>query len=399
MTIAGSSFQSGVIVAFGDSSATDVVIVSDTIITAVTPAHPAGTVDVIATNPDSQADTLEKGYTFFPQPTVTSIDPTSGTELEGTPVTIAGNNFQSGATVAFGDSSATEVVVVGDTLITAVTPTHSASTVDVIVTNLSGLSDTLSDAFTFVAPPVVTSIDPTSGTELGGTTVTIAGSSFQSGSTVVFGDSSATDVVVVSDTIITAVTPAHLVGTVDLKVTNPDTQADTLENTFTFIAPPVVKSIDPTSGTELGGTPVTIVGSSFLSGVTVTFGDSTATNIVVASLDSITATTPSYPASTVDVIITNLDGLSDTRSNGFTFITPPAVTSIDPTSGTEFGGTTLTIKGSNFQSGATVTFGDGSATDIVIVSDSVITAVTPTHPAGIVDVDSHKPQWSCRHAL
>ena len=326
MTIAGSSFQSGVIVAFGDSSATDVVIVSDTIITAVTPAHPAGTVDVIATNPDSQADTLEKGYTFFPQPTVTSIDPTSGTELGGTPVTIAGNNFQSGATVAFGDSSATEVVVVGDTLITAVTPTHSASTVDVIVTNLSGLSDTLSDAFTFVAPPVVTSIDPTSGTELGGTTVTIAGSSFQSGSTVVFGDSSATDVVVVSDTIITAVTPAHLVGTVDLKVTNPDTQADTLENTFTFIAPPVVKSIDPTSGTELGGTPVTIAGSSFQSGATVAFGDSSATDVVIVSDTIITAVTPAHSAGTVDVIVRNQDVQADTLANGFAFVSIDAVT-------------------------------------------------------------------------
>ncbi len=175
-------------------------------------------------------------------------------------------------------------------------------------------------------PPVVTSISPTSGTELGSSSVTITGSSFQSGATVTFGDSSATNVVFLSDSIITAVTHVHPAGIVDVIVTNPDGQADTLLNGFTFIALPVVTSINPASGTELGGTSVTIVGSNFKSGATVAFGDSSATNVVVVSLTTITATTPAHPAGTVDVIPTNPDGQADTLFSGFTFVSIDAIT-------------------------------------------------------------------------
>ena len=165
-----------------------------------------------------------------PKLLVTSINPTSGTALGGTPVTIRGNDFQSEATVTFRDSAATDIVVISSDTITAVTPAHPAGTVDVIVTNPNGLSDTLSSGFTFLSHPDVTSIDPVSGTELGGTSVTISGSDFQSGSTVTFGDSAAIDIVVISSGTITAVTPAHPAGTVDVVVTNPNGLSDTLSS-------------------------------------------------------------------------------------------------------------------------------------------------------------------------
>ncbi len=241
-------------------------------------------------------------------------------------MTIVGSSFQSGLTVTFGDSAATDVFVLSDSIITATTPAHAIGTMDVIVTNPNGLSGTLSSGFTFLSHPDVTFINPSSGTELGGTSVTIVGDNFQSGLTVTFGDTSATDIFVVPSSIITAATPAHPAGTVDVIVTNPNGLSDTLANSFEFIGiPPAVTSIDPDSGTQLGGTSVTIAGSNFQSGLTVTFGDSTATDIVVVSSDNITATSPAYPAGTVDVIVTNPNGLSDILSSGFTFISHPDV--------------------------------------------------------------------------
>ncbi len=172
----------------------------------------------------------------------------------------------------------------------------------------------------------MTFINPSSGTELGGTSVTLVGDNFQSGLTVTFGDSSATDIVVVSSTIITAKTSSYPAGTVDVIVTNPNGLSDTLSHSFEFIGiPPVMTSIDPNTGTQLGGTSVTIVGSSFQSGLTVTFGDSTATDMFVESSDTITAASPAYPAGTVDVIVTNPNGLSDTLSSGFTFVSVPDI--------------------------------------------------------------------------
>ncbi len=88
--------------------------------------------------------------TMPPPPVVTSINPISGTELGGTPLTIAGSFLRSGATVTFDDSTATEVVVLSDTIITITTPAHPAGTVSLIVINPNGLADTLFNAFEFL---------------------------------------------------------------------------------------------------------------------------------------------------------------------------------------------------------------------------------------------------------
>jgi hypothetical protein len=64
-------------------------------------------------------------------------------------VTIAGTNFLSDATVKFGGVPATNVNVASSTSITAVTPSHSAGTVDVVVTNTDGQSGTLASGFTY----------------------------------------------------------------------------------------------------------------------------------------------------------------------------------------------------------------------------------------------------------
>ncbi len=108
-----------------------------------------------------------------------------------------------------------------------------------------------------VTPPLdVTSISPISGPVSGGTPVVIKGSNFQSGATVAIDGSPATGVAVASSDTITAVTPAHPAGTVDVIVTNPDGQADTLSNGFEFVVanqPPVA---------DAGSDQVVIVGDS-----------------------------------------------------------------------------------------------------------------------------------------
>jgi hypothetical protein len=83
----------------------------------------------------------------------------------------------------------------------------------------------------------VSEISPNSGTTGGGTTVTITGANFQSGATVRIGGVLANSVNVVSSTTITAVTPAHGAGVVDVVVTNTDTQSGTLNAGYTYTQP------------------------------------------------------------------------------------------------------------------------------------------------------------------
>src|ERR1700687_5090743 len=82
--------------------------------------------------------------------------------------------------------------------------------------------------------PTVTSITPNSGTINGGTAVTITGTGFLAGAPVSLGGAPATGVTLVSSTSITATTPAHVAGAVNVMVTNADAQSATLTSGYTY---------------------------------------------------------------------------------------------------------------------------------------------------------------------
>ena len=84
------------------------------------------------------------------------------------------------------------------------------------------------------APPVLDSLLPTSGSQWGGTEVTLTGTDFVSGAAVTFGGTPATLVTFNDSTSLTATTPVHAVGTVAVTVTNPDAQNSTLNAAFDF---------------------------------------------------------------------------------------------------------------------------------------------------------------------
>ena len=91
-------------------------------------------------------------------------------------------------------------------------------------------------------------------------------------------------------------------------------------------AAPTVSSVSGTSGTSAGGTAITITGTNFLSGATVTVGGAACTSVTVVSATSITCTTPAGSAGAQDVVVTNTDTQSATLSGGFTYIAPPSAT-------------------------------------------------------------------------
>ena len=96
-------------------------------------------------------------------------------------------------------------------------------------------------------PPVITSIDVSSGSSSGGTVVTITGTNFRcscpdyydcthfgiSEAVASFGGIDATTVSC-SETELEVITPAHLSGTVSVTVRNPDTRSATVQNAFTY---------------------------------------------------------------------------------------------------------------------------------------------------------------------
>jgi IPT/TIG domain len=85
-----------------------------------------------------------------------------------------------------------------------------------------------------IPPPTIFSVSPNSGSASGGTLVTISGANFQ-GSTVTFGGTPAA-IISVTSTSITATTPPHAAGAVNVIVTNSDGQTGTLTNGYTYTA-------------------------------------------------------------------------------------------------------------------------------------------------------------------
>jgi plastocyanin len=248
----------------------------------------------------------------------------------------------------------------------------------------------------------LSAIAPALGATTGGLGVTITGSGFAAGAAVSIGGAPATNIAIASATSITATTPAHAAGTVDIVVTNPDGQSGRLSNGFNYevpvSAPPAIASAGPDSGPLGGGTSVTINGSGFAQGAAVSFGAAPATTVNVANANSITAMTPAGSAGSVDLVVTNPDGQSGRLARGFTYVAsapppppPPApvaptLTAIAPASGSTAGGTAVTLTGTGFAAGATVTIGAAAASSVVVASASSITAATPAGAAGAADV-------------
>ena len=173
-----------------------------------------------------------------------------------------------------------------------------------------------------VPAPVITSVTPSSGSTAGGTAVTINGTGFGGpGTTVGFGGTSAT-ITGGTSTSISATTPGHAAGTVNVVVTNPDGKSGTFVNGFTYVAPapaPQISGVKPDKGSISGGKKVTISGSGFQTGMTVAFGGANASHVVVVSATKATMTTPPHARGTVNVVATNRDGRAATFVNGYSY--------------------------------------------------------------------------------
>jgi hypothetical protein len=374
-------------VMFGTTEAY-VDLVSGSVILAEIPAHAAGAVDVTVTTPSgTSATTSADRYTYDAAPTVSSIAPASGGQ--GTVVTVNGTGFVSGTNAKFGSRAATKTTVVSATQLKATVPAGSG-TVDVTVTNPGGTSATsASDQFTYIVPSV-SSVSPNAGPIAGGQTVTIHGTNLTGATGVAFGTAAASNLTVVSDTELTATAPAHAAGVADVTVTTAKgTSAVVSADHYTYDAVPTVSAITPASGGQ--GTVVTITGTGFVAGYKVKFGSTAATKSTMVSATQLTATVPAG-SGTVDTTVTTPGGTSATSaSDQFAYLLP-SVSSVAANAGPIAGGNTVTIHGTNLTGATGVTFGTAAASNVTVVSDTVLTATAPTHAAGMVDVAVTTPK-------
>ncbi|MAB79498.1 MAG: hypothetical protein CMJ89_09120 [Planctomycetes bacterium] len=417
VTLMGSGFLSndaGVnLVSIGTNPASNVAVISDTQLTLTTPPGTPGlALDVSLSNANGEALSVELYSYFESAPTLTRIDPPSASTVGPAPTTLTGTGFlRFGATppeIMFGELPASDIVVHGDTALTCLAPIGTpGEIVNVTLQNSNGAAE-LSAAFRYHALPRLTGVAPDRGTYLGSTLVTLDGSGFLTDAagenSVRFAGAEATEVTPISDSQLTCLVPPGVPGlAVSVELQNAN-GGESLDFAFTYNPVPTLLSVSPTFGDTEGRTRVTLRGSDFSSNnpgmLTVLFGGSKAHNLRVIDPSTLECDTPTGDGP-AEVEFVNNNG-SSKLEQGFLFGTPsPTLDEISPDTGTESGGTLVTITGSGFSAGAglSVRFDGASADSLVVLDDETLTCLTPPHVEGAVDLELNNDHGSASMAL
>jgi hypothetical protein len=266
----------------------------------------------------------------------------------GSQVQIVGHGFDpaaNGTTVTFGGVGASVQSCTATTCTATVPP--GSGTVPVRVSAFGEQSlDTPADDFTYLPPPSLASISPTSAPP--GASVTITGQGFVTSAgftSIQFGNSSA-QATCTSSTQCTAIVPGDEVGSVPVVVQTYGGKTGSLS----FLILPSVTVVSPPGGPLAGGTVVTITGSGFdtvAGGTAISFGSTPAVAVGCASAGTCTAVSPPGTG-TVDVRVTAHGGESPTGPAArFTYRaaigeepTSPTTTTAPPTTSTTVVGST-----------------------------------------------------------
>ena len=214
--------------------------------------------------------------------------------------------------------------------------------------------------------------------------MTVTGTNFKSGVIVRFGTLPGT-VTSMTATSLVVRTPAQAEGVVSLTVLNTDGNGVQLPQAFTYRAPaPVVSSLSPVKGPASGNTDVTINGSNFKPGVSVSV-DALQATILSVTATRIVVRMPAHAPAVVGLTVTNPDSQQVSKPSAYTYVSGgPAITQVLPGSGPMAGGNTIAILGSGFAN-ATVVIGGVSAAVLTRAAD-MLTVRVPAHGAGVVAV-------------
>jgi hypothetical protein len=368
------------------------------------------------------AFTFLYGGGLYPAPTITSISPTSANSGDPTfTLTVNGSLFFNGATVDFNNSttscgSALVTTFVSSTQLTAIVPASTITWPGPFTVNVVNPFPSMGPSnfvnFTvnigFYPAPTLSSIYPT--TVVAGSlpfTILAQGSNFKSSAVLNFNGVAKPTAVsntfscaapqAASATISTAdiATP----GTVQVTVSNP-APGGGLSAPLAFVITqptvvPNITSVNPASVPAGIQTNLTINGTGFVQGAVLNVSGSSgyySTNFISSTQLSI----PNFVVNSLGTIpIYVIDPAPAGTSAAFNLTVtqppPPTIASISPASAPTGSTPTLTITGSNFQNGASVSFNGGnsigifSSTTQLSVTISTAGVAAGTYPITVVN--------------
>ena len=387
LTVNGSGFFNNLTVVTWNGTRLPTLVASPTQLMATVASNllaTPGTATVSAVNPNQNP---ASGLIFTISAsgaTISSLSPNSA--QAGSPgfnLQVNGANFTSASVVYWNGNpistnflSATQLLAnVPATLIATPNTTAQVS----VFTAGQGMTNAL--PFMISYPPItLTSISPNSAPAgSAALTLTVNGSGFFNGLTVVTWNGANLVTTFVSSTQLTAAVPASLLATAGTATVNVDNPGQTPPTGVAFAITTsaiTVSSISPSSA--LAGSAaftLTVTGTGFASGLTAFWNNTALTTTFVSSTQATANVTADLiaQAGTSQISVANSGGQ---RSNTvpFTVTAPLTLTSISPTSANAGGPAfTLTVNGTGFANSSTVRW-NGSALATTFVSATQLTA-------------------------
>ena len=246
----------------------------------------------------------------------------------------------------------------------------------------------------------ITNIEPFEGDVLGDDQVQLTGTGFVDEMIVLFGGLVAPDVFILTPELAVVRTPAHPMGTVDVRVFTPDPllgepyvlEEFILESGFVYTSDLIVSDIEPSAGPLQGGTLATVTGVGFSADAKFYVNGHEAIEQSVIDSNTLMGLVPAGSYGPADVAVTS-GGLSATASDAYFYHRPPSLTGASPLAGPATGGTLVTLQGAGLSLDTDVAFGDEWAEPVDAAADgSWMEVLSPPGPPGtVVAVSASNP--------
>ena len=297
--------------------------------------------------------------TFVQKPVVDSVYPSFGPVSGNTVVHIYGSGLSvSGLMCQFGNAIST-MAVFSDSHVSCVTPQQSAVSVAVLSFSVNGEQfSSTGFVFRYVAEPILWSLSPALGPEIGGTRVYLQGANLgpRSGVLCQFGSTGPpVSARWESDDLVSCVTPAMMPGLVDVRLSTNGQQFSSSSISFTYYSREQLVSSTPAVCPAYGSLTVSVTGSGFLNtsslacmfgGISVGATYVSATELtcrcppkVTSSRSMLTAAASSSVS--LSISVNGLDFVSNQLP--FSYYDNVIVQAVSPVAGSYVGGTLVTV--------------------------------------------------------
>lgn len=320
-------------------------------------------------------------FTYVFPPQITSMTPDSGSL--GNQVVIRGQNFILVTSLTIAGATPLQTFVTSTTQIVAILGRGETGTAPVILQTIGGVTaSTL--RFTFINPPLISSIRPLVGGPR--TLLTITGANFSAIDRVTVGGLDVRSYEVISTTQIVAVV-SDAGGSGSVQVFNRLGGAFSGER-FTFYFPPNVQNFDPLEGST--GSTITITGENFV--------NSTSTIVTIGGVPVAEFEVP-MASQIIAVVSTGATGKVGVRTDGgyseslmsFRFVPPrqvppPRITNFAPDSASV--GDIVTVDGLNFVNVRQVRVNGVTVASFTVNSPTSLSFLLPQATTGTIEVQT-----------